>query len=166
MGGTYTFALRPAIWLDLTKLIPEQDDNSFIKPSDANYKYVEYEGYSLYVPKYFYEKKDPIPKGGGILLSNSNSDAITIVISDEDSINDKEIHSSVLVSNERIQTEEGLLHIVEVKNPAKFLGYVQAYYRPAGEKEGLTAMAMYTLDGKHNYGPDAKKGFKNIRKIK
>ena len=166
MGGTYTFALRPAIWLDLTKLIPEQNDDSIIKPNDPNYKYIEYEGYSLYVPEYFYEKKEPIPKGGGILLTNtSTSDMITIFLSDEEGINDKEIHPSALVSNERIETEEGLLHIVEVKNPTKFIGYVQAHYRPTGEKEGLSIMAVYTLDGKHNYGPDLKKGFKSIRKI-
>lgn len=166
MNGNYMSALRPSMWVDFTKLIPEDISKWTIEPDNQDYEYVEYEGYSLYVPKYFAEQKSTAPADGSLLLTSSNSDMFVVGTSESDAIDDNNgLHPSVIVSEESIDLGEGTLHLIVVVNNSKYIGFTQGYYKVPGEKVGLTVMAMHTLDGKHNYDPDVRKGLLNIKKL-
>ena len=126
---------------------------------DPNYEYFEHEGYSFFFPKVLAEMPMVVDES----LQFGFMD--TYIKPSETDCTGIDSPGFVVVTEETIDTGTGNLHLLRSELQKTSQGYVEAYFRSSGEKEGLYACTQYKTTSTLDHYSLLRKGFLNTKKI-
>ena len=154
-----TIEPRPAVWIDLNRLKPA-DSISF---DDPNYEYVNYDCYSLPVPKYFVENRTT--EAGKQILSGANGLQMFLTTAEEDPSDIDQKDGSNLISEDGKLLKTGSYHISAWSERMDNKTNVSLFYKSPDDFNGLFVKASYVPDGKRDIYGELLKGFFNAEKL-